>query len=129
MIFDAADRPLNQNTGGLPDVSGALANWFQPLTFTSVTKTIVNFDLVEVPTEYVFQGVWQPMSEQKLKMMPEGQRKWRWFTVHAEPGLALDPDEVITYLGEQFRVMGKLEYKLYGFNEYHLANDYTKSGP
>lgn len=128
-IFNAKDRPLNANTGGLPNVGDTLQGYFQPMIFTQVTKTVVDFVAVETPTNFTFMGVWQPYSPRQLLMRPEGERKWKWFICHAEPGVPLDPDEVITYLGEQYRIMEQTDYTLYGYIEYHLINDYTGSGP
>ena len=128
-IVNAKDRPLSQSTGTMPDVSGALRNWFQPMTFTTIVKTVEGFQNVETPTNIDFRGVWQPTSAQAIAMKPEGQRKWKWFTVHAEPGLDLDPDDVVTYLSTQYRVKEKTDYTLDGYIEYHLVEDFEGSGP
>jgi hypothetical protein len=128
-IFNAKDRPLNENTGTLPSVSDAMLDYFQPMTFTEVTKKKANFNVVEVATNVCFRGVWQPLTDRKLQMKPEGQRSWKWFWVHADPSLQLNTDDVITYLGVQYRVMADKDYSLYGYMEYHLVNDYTGSGP
>lgn len=128
-IYNAKDVLLSQNSGTMPDVSDAILDWFQPMLFTTVTKTVVNFQVREVGTSINFLGVWQPMSAQKLTQKPEGQRAWLWFTVHAEPGLELVPDEIINYLGVNYRVEAKFDYRLNGYVEYHLVNDYVGSGP
>lgn len=128
-IFNAKDRPLNLNSGTLPDVSGAMLDWFLPMVFARVTKTIVNSHLVETSVDLNFRGVWQPLSAQDLRMKPEGQRDWKWFQVHATPDLILVPDEVITFNGTQYRVKAMYDYKEYGYLNYHLAQDYTGSGP
>lgn len=128
-IFNASDVLLDQNTGTLPNMGDALQNWFQPMTFSVVTKVVVNFDVVETKADVAFQGVWQPLSAAQLQLKPEGQRAWTWFQVHASPGLSLSPDDVVTYLGIQYRVMAKYDYLIYGYNAYHLVNDYTGSGP
>ena len=62
-------------------------------------------------------------------MKPEGQRAWKWFSVHADPSLSLTPDEVITYQSTQYRVKGKTDYTGYGYIYYELIEDYTGSGP
>lgn len=129
MIQNGSDKLLGQNSGTVPDMSDVLTNWFQPMVFTKIVKEVINFQNVETPTEVDFQGVWQPLSAQKLMMKPEGQRKWSWFQVHAYTNLQLEPDEVITYLGIQYRVMARYNYDLYGYLEYHLILDYTGSGP
>lgn len=130
MIFsNGKDLPLNANSGTLPDVSGAMLDYFQPMVFGVVVKTVQNFQAVETKTSVNFQGVWQPLSERQLMMKPEGQRQWKWFWLHAEPSLVLEPDSIITYLGIQYRVMTQKDYRLYGYLEYHLVDDYTGSGP
>jgi hypothetical protein len=124
MIINGKDLPLNQNSGTVPDVSGALKNWFQPISMTSITKTVVNFKVIESGTPIETLGVWQPFSGKQLAMKPEGQRKWGWWTLHAEPGLVLEPDQIVTYLGINYRVMRQQDYRLYGYVEYELVEDY-----
>lgn len=128
-IQNASDIPLSQNGGTLPNVSDVILNWFQAMVFTIVTKTIVNFQLVETGDDINFQGVWQPFSPQQLALKPIGERDWKWFMVHASPNLALTPDQVITYQGTQYRVKEKLDYTNYGYVQYNLIEDYTGSGP
>ncbi len=128
-IANGANRPLNTQAGTVPDVSGALKDWFQPMVFETVVKTTVGFQVVEAGTEINFMGVLQPMSPRQLALKPEGQRAWTWLTLHADPVLTLKVDEVVTYLGRQTRVMSRKNYELYGFIEYTLAQDWTGSGP
>lgn len=128
-IKNGKDTPLNQNSGTVPDVSGALLNWLQPITFGIVVKTIENYQVVETKTDYSFEGVWQPFSKKRLSMKPEGQRAWSWYELHSTTALALKPDDVVTYLGVQYRVMAQSPYNLYGYYEYELIEDYTGSGP
>lgn len=130
-IFNASSQTLDQNpNGSFPDLSGALFDWFQPMQFATVVKTVgLDFLVTEIKTTIDFEGVWQPFTARDLMMKPEGQRRWRWFTCHAFPSLELQPDQLITYLGIQYRVMEKLNWKLNGYVEYHLVQDYTGSGP
>lgn len=123
-IYNAKDIPLGQSYGGLPDVSGAMLNWFQNMTFIQIVKTVVNFQVVETPTKIDFQGVWQPFSPKQLALLPEGQRAWSWFMCHADPNLKLDTDEIIKYEGQNYRVMANNDYTHYGYREYHLVQDY-----
>jgi hypothetical protein len=130
MIFtNGKDIPLNANSGTLPDVSGAMLDYFQAMAFGVVNTTVENFQAVQVKTTVNFQGVWQPLNERQLMLKPEGQRAWSWFWLHAEPSLILQVDSVITYLGVQYRVMTHKNYQLYGYVEYHLVQDYTGAGP
>ncbi len=122
-IQSAKNLPLAGST--LPNVADAMYGWFQSLIFTRVVKTIVDYQAVETKTNYSFYGVKQPFTAQQLMIKPEGQRKWKWFTVHAEITLILVPDEIIYFGSENYRVMQKLDYKEYGYVEYHLVQDYT----
>ena len=108
----------------LPQMQGALANWQQQLTFTTIVKTTVNYKVVETKTDVVFKGVWQPMGPEKIMLKPSGQRSWKWFTCHAQPFVNLKTDEEITFNGLTFRVMEKVDYKEYGYIEYHLVEGY-----
>ncbi len=124
-ITNASAIPLSQISGSVPDMSDALLGWLQPMTFKRVTKTVVEFRLVETAVSTDFMGVLQPFKPQELQIKPEGQRSWSWFTIHALPGVTLIPDDVVTYLSVEYRVMQKLNYALYQFQEYHVVLNYT----
>lgn len=129
-IKNAADTPLNlQGQGTIPNVNAALANWFQPMTFGIVVKTTVGFEVKETMTEIQTQGVIQPLSARRLYLKPEGQRAWTWLWLHADPGLNLKVDSVVTYKGKQTRVMAKKNYEECGYVEYELVQDWTDAGP
>ena len=125
-IKNGKDFTLNQNLGTLPNVSVAMGNWFQPMTFNLITKETVNFEVVETSDEISFNGVWQVFSPQKLLMKPEGQRDWKWFTLHSDVDLELTPDQVVEYFGTRYRVTGKIDHNRYGFFEYEMTEDYQE---
>lgn len=128
-IFNAKNVRLFENPGTLPDMNDALLQYFQPMVFSQIVKTVVNFKNVETPTDTLFRGVMQPFTDRQLLMKPEGQRSWIWQMLHAEPRLALKTDDVVTYHGVQYRVMSKKDFSDYGYVELHLVQDYTGSGP
>lgn len=128
-IQNAFSIPLNQNPGTLPQVNDALQSWFQLMVFSLVQKKEINSVLVETQTPISFQGVWQPLSPQEVNMKPVGQREWKWFQVHAEISLLLNPDDVINYQDTQYRVKSKMDYSSYGYVRYDLIQDFTGSGP
>lgn len=108
----------------LPNVSGALLDWFQNMTFTRVTKIVKDFVLQEVQTNVCASGVRQPLSPQEVRMKPEGERTWKWEKIHALPTLVLNPDDIITFESTKYRIMSKLDWKEYGYVEYHMVEDY-----
>lgn len=128
-IFNASSRPINVRTGTVPDVSGALFDWFQPMVFTRVSKIVEGFQVVETPTPINFRGVLQPFNTRQLVLKPEGERAWTWFTLHADPSLTLQVDDVVTYLGKQTRVASRKDFVLYGYVEYEIIQDYMGAGP
>lgn len=122
-------QPVNYGNGGVPFVGDAMDNWFQPMVFGIVVKTVVAGQAVETETPTHFRGVWQPFSARQLLLKPEGQRAWSWYWLHADPSLSLKVDDVVVYNERQYRVMAKKNYTLYGYIEYHLVTDWTGSGP
>lgn len=123
-IFNAGDRKLTQNPGTLPNMQSAVLDYFQPMMFTRIVKTVENFNVVEKPASYYFQGVRQPFTKQQLMMKPEGQRSWKWEMIHALPSLILNPDDIINFNNVTYRVMGKLDYAEYGYLQYEIVQDY-----
>lgn len=129
VIGNAKNTPLNARAGTMPDVSGALQDYFQPMTFGVVSTSVQGFLAVQTKVSVSFQGVWQPLKERDLQLKPEGQRAWSWYWLHADPSLNLEVDSVVTYLDVQYRVMAKKDYRLNGYVEYQLIEDWTGSGP
>lgn len=129
IIKNAANAPLFEKAGTVPDVSGALQDYFQPLVFSPVSKVVNGFMVTETKVPINFRGVVQPFSERALLLKPEGQRAWTWFLVHSDPVLTLDVDDVGVLFGKQTRVMSRKDYGLYGYIEYHMVQDWTGAGP
>src|SRR4051812_15840282 len=128
-IYNASSRLLTENSGTLPDVSGGFLDYFQPMTFEQITKTVVGFQVQETTTPVSCYGLWQPMGARRLAMMPIGQRKWNHFTLHTQLPVPLQPDDVIVYLGHQYRCLGQTDYSLYGYYYYEFNDDFSGSGP
>jgi hypothetical protein len=110
---------------GLPNVSGAMGGWFQPMTFTLITKSVVNYQDVEGESEINFRGVWQPATSEVLKLKPEGQRAWPWYMVHSDTSLKLKVDDVIVYEDVKYRVMERTNYNHYGYIMYIVVEDWV----
>lgn len=128
-IINAANIPLNQLSGTVPNVSGALKDYFQKMVFAPLEKTVSGFRVVENVDPIDFWGVIMPLNPRQLMLKPEGERAWTWFQLFAEPGINLSVDDVIQYLSVQYRVMGQTDFSLYGYIEYQLVQDFTGSGP
>lgn len=124
MIINAKDIPLASQMGTLPNMSEGLLDWFQPITFTQITKTIVEFNLVETSVQINTMGVRQPFSPQQLSLKPEGQRQWKWQTIHYLPGVLLNIDDILMFNGVNYRVKDKLDWTEYGYLEVHVVEDF-----
>lgn len=128
-IQSACNIPLNHHCGTVPDVSGTLQDYYQPMTFTQVLKTNVGGEVVEQPNPIHFRGVVQPLSNRQLQLKPEGERAWTYFMLHAEPVLTLQVDDVVIWNNKPTRVSARKDFAMYGYVYYELVQDWTGSGP
>lgn len=128
-INNAANIPLNANSGTVPDAGTALDDWYQVMTFGIITKTVSDFQVIETVVNTTFMGVWQPLSGRQLMMKPEGQRQWNWWMLHSQLQLELKIDDVVIYLTKQYRVMANKNYTLEQYRYYELCEDWTGAGP
>lgn len=128
-IANGKNQALTVDQGTVPDVGGAMIDWFQSMQFQIVTKETIDFQVVETEEPVNFRGVIQPFTLRQLYLRPEGERAWTWAMVHAEPVLSLKVDDIISYRGVHFRVMGKKNYTIYNYVQYSLVQDFTGSGP
>lgn len=117
--------PLNN----LPNLGGAICDWFQPLVFTTILKKIVNFKTVEMPTTINFSGMVQPLSLEQLANLPNVNYSWSYFMVHSCPKLQLKNDDIVGYRSKKYRIKSRNDYSDYGYMEYHMILDYTRSDP
>ena len=126
MIVNGSSRPLvNGAAPTLPDVSGALGDLFQPISFGTVTKSIgTGFQVAEAVTTVNGLGTVQPFTERQLQILPEGQRAWTNLWCHTDPSVTLEVDSIVTYLGTPTRVMSVKDYSKYGYLEYRLVQDW-----
>ena len=128
MIRNGKDTRLSNSFNTLPDVSDVLPDWFQPLTFDVITKSLVNYEVQEVTVTISTLGVRQPMTPQQLSIKPEGQRAWKWETLHCLPDIKLRIDDVVIFGGNKYRVMQKWDWAEYGYCEYHICQAYEGTG-
>ena len=101
-----------------------LSNYFQQTTFINIVKSVVNGQVVETQTPYCVLAIVEVMSGQQLMIKPEGQRQWRWISVWAYPDLFLNTDDIVQYLGVNYRVDHKNDWSVYGYLQYDLVEDY-----
>ena len=124
MIVNGKDTPLSKSFSTLPNVADVLPDWFQDLRFDIITKALVNYEVEEVIVPVATQGVRQPMSAQQIAIKPEGQRAWKWETIHCLPDVPLKIDDVVVFGNQRYRVMQKWDWSEYGYQEVHICQGY-----
>lgn len=108
-----------------PDMSEVLDDFSEPIHFAKICKTVEDYEAVDTVKEVVgFDGVLQPIPPQKLKVKPEGQRSWKWYTLWTENILKLD-DVVQDDDGLQYRVMSVSDWSKGGYTQYELTQGPT----
>lgn len=113
---------------GLPNMAMTLNNWEQPITLIKVIQDIVEGDLVTTQQELNFQGVVQPLSTERLQLLPEGQRSWEHLLIHVKSGiLDLKTADKVLYNKKRFKIMAVKDYVAYGFCEYELIRDFESN--
>ncbi len=143
----AASEPIYANSGTVPDMTEAVLDLFQPMTFGLVNKMNQDYQVIENMQLITFRGIWMPLHGRELLIKPEGERKWNWVHMFSDSSLAfLNPDDVIVYIEgnhatqslvtpgtnyfpRQYRVMLRKNWELYQYMEWHLITDYTGAGP
>lgn len=119
---------LNQRSGTMPDVTGAINNWFKPIVIGQIKKETINAQLVETVTEIQTVGMLTP-GKRVLEMKPEGQRRWANWQLFVIPSCELKVDDRITIVSLKkgdtpYRVMSKQDFSDSGYIAYDLVEDY-----
>lgn len=111
---------------GMPQMNNTLNGWEVPLTLVKVIQNVVEGDLVTTELKINFKGVWQPFSYQQLALLPEGQRDWSHYWIHAKSGtLDLQTADKIIFQGNRYKILERKDYGLNGYINYHVIADYV----
>lgn len=104
-----------------PNVAEAMWDWETAVPLRIVDKTIVDFEVAEKKVlDTVFNGVLQPIPAQKLLIKPEGERKWKWYTLWTTQVLNMDMI-LLDADDREYRVMRSSDWNGAGFYEYELV--------
>lgn len=126
------DYAVDLVQGTVPDVSEALDEWYQYMTFEKVGKMTSGgtaFQVIETTVQIPFRGIITPSRAWELNLKPVAQRTWKFYKLYAERQLPLYTDDVVLWQGVQLRVMSVTDWSLYGTMEYELAQDWENRGP
>jgi hypothetical protein len=109
----------------LPQLTTAVIGWADHIMVGLVCKSQENFKTVESILTKRYKAVLQPLQTKQLMILPEGQRAWKWYQLHADPTLQLEVDDIVILdQGYRYRVMGRKDYSAYGYMEYELVRGY-----
>lgn len=110
---------------GMPQMDSTLNGWEVPLTLVKITQDVIDGDLATAETTINFMGVWQPLREEQLALLPEGQRSWENVWIHAKSSqLNLETADKVIFNSRRYKITSKKDYGLNGFVEYMLIRDY-----
>lgn len=110
----------------LPKINIAFDGWEQEIELIKTTQSIVDYQTTNTEEIIIFRGVVQPLTAEKLNQKPIETRSWQWLQIHVRDDSEIDltTNDLIGYESKKFKVMAKLDYKLYGYNEYHCVKNY-----
>ena len=114
------------NFSGMPQMNSTLFGWEQALELVKVVQSIIEGDLSTQEIKIDFRGVVQPLRDEQLSLLPEGQRSWEWLWIHAVAGtLNLETGDKIKFQGKTYKITSKKDYSLNGYIEYQMVRDYN----
>jgi hypothetical protein len=109
----------------IPNLRNPVKFFSQRLSFIKITKQIINFEVKEVEETITSFGVKYPMSPDELKIYPEGERNFAWFSIFTPIELKIDDRLIFTGSDTNiYRVRRRENYSEYGYIEYDVMEDY-----
>lgn len=111
----------------MPYLGGALKGWTAPTAVLVLTKTVVDHQSVETPSEVTLDINWQPMPAVQVNRKPEEQRTWQWWTLTVKgPHALLKIDDVVTIGDLSFRIQsGVKDWRTSGVTVYEAIEGFT----
>ena len=126
MITNGKDLDFDQSSAGLPNVADAIMQLFQPVTVGIISSTQVNGRTQTIIGKYIkTRGVRIEIAND-LKISKTGERLWECSDVYFLRDVELKGDDLFLFNLVQYRVLVTEPWPEYGFNRYHVAQDYTK---
>ncbi len=101
-------------------MSGAFWNWTETVQFNVVRTAAVDYEAVDTPENQIcFDGVIEPVEPRKLLIKPEGERKFKYWTLWTDQELA--PDAIIQdEKGAMYRVTEKSDWRSGDYQQYEI---------
>ncbi len=126
MITNGKDLDFGQSAAGLPNVADAIMSLFQPVTVGIISSTQVNGRTQTIVERYIeTRGVRIEITN-PLVISKTGERLWECSDVYFLNDVDLKGDDLFLFNKLQYRVIATEPWPEYGFNRYHVQEDYTK---
>ena len=107
----------------MPSLATTIFGFEETMQFAIVVKTPIDHDIVETsktPVLLWFEGNVQPLHQKELLVKPEGERKWKWWSLYTD--MDLEVDTIITDRnGTEYRVMASSDWSQAGYQSYQLT--------
>lgn len=106
----------------MPVLDTTIEGFSESLQFRIIVKTVTDHEVVETsltPVVLWFDGHVQPLHDKALLVKPEGERKWKWWTLWTDLELEVD-DVIVDRNGREYRVMKDQDWSQSGFHQYQL---------
>ena len=120
------DIPLSDQTTGLTDVSEVLPFDLQPAQVTVVTTVMIRGYPQEDKVDHDTLASIQPMPL-NLVIKKEGERAWKWWIIRLLPDVTVKEDDKLVIVGTTYRVMSKMDWAQYGYQELECIEDYKSA--
>jgi hypothetical protein len=126
-IINAKDKKVSDLNSALPDVMAAVQELLRDTVVVCVQKQQIDGYTQEVPVSIQTKACIQPGSAEQLKIMPEGQRAWKYAAIWTLPNVNLLLDDVFWINDQGYRILDKTNWSRYGYIQYDCIEDYTEA--
>jgi uncharacterized protein with PhoU and TrkA domain len=123
-IINAKNRDVSDAASDLPNVVASVQELMRPVVGVMVESKQVAGRTKEVPIDVRTQACIQPYTPQQLIYMPEGIRKWKWYSLWTMANMDLEPDDVFIMKGVRYRIKEKEDWQEYGYFKYAVIEDF-----
>ncbi len=111
----------------VPYLAGALKGWTKKTPVKIITQTVVDGDVIPVPTDKTYSINLQPMPAATVNRKPPEQRTWKWWSIILRDRTALlkTDDIMVAPSGLRFKIQSASDWRTSGFTKYEAIEDFT----
>jgi hypothetical protein len=126
MIQNGNELDFGQSAAGLPSVAPAIIQFFQPVTVGIIENRQVEGYTQTIISRYIETQGARVETPNQLVITKSGERLWNCTDIYFLRDIILKADDIFRWNKMQYRVMVTEDWPDYGFNRYHVVQDYTK---